>query len=238
MVARGRRAAIDDDALRAARELEGECAGMRLARIGDRRRPAGIDQEQRVAALDALVAGIDGARRPARRASRRRRAPSRRGSPADAATPLKCAKAPSPCRKKRSIGIIRSMEFINVSDGTRPRAMSACLSGRRSTRISTSAAGLREMWPPSGRICACSSASMRSRPVRRQTVLLRQRQPDQRDGDSRMHAQQARLARIDGGAKHARVAEQRADEVAIEVMVGVVQDERRLRQERRARGAT
>ena len=45
--------------------------------------------------------------------------------PRDAATPLKCAKAPSPCRKKRSIGIMRSIEFISVGDGTIERAIRA-----------------------------------------------------------------------------------------------------------------
>ena len=35
----------------------------------------------------------------------------------EAATPLKWANAPSAWRKKRSIGIIRSIEFISVSDG-------------------------------------------------------------------------------------------------------------------------
>ena len=72
--------------------------------------------------------------------------------------PLNSAKLPSPCRKKRSIGIMRSMALSSAGGGAMLRAVNAVRSGSRSTSNSMSAPGLRLMWPPSGRICRASSS--------------------------------------------------------------------------------
>ena len=73
--------------------------------------------------------------------------------------PLKCAKFPSPCRKKRIIGIIRSMALLSCGGGAMLRAAKAWRSGRRSSSSSISAPGLRLMCPPSGRIWRSISAT-------------------------------------------------------------------------------
>jgi hypothetical protein len=75
--------------------------------------------------------------------------------------PLNSAKLPSPCRKKRSIGIIRSIAFNSIGGGAMFLAANVCRSGSRSSSSSISALGLREMCPPSGRICRCSSSDRR-----------------------------------------------------------------------------
>src|SRR5207244_3333314 len=75
--------------------------------------------------------------------------------------PLKSAKLPSPCRKKRSIGIMRSMALSSAGGGTRLRAVNTLRSGKRSTSNSIRAPGLRLIWPPSGRIWRASSSESR-----------------------------------------------------------------------------
>ena len=80
--------------------------------------------------------------------------------------PLKWQNDPSEWRKKRSIGIIRSIARNRRADGLKPRAIMAWRSGSRSASTVISAAGLRETWPPSGRIWVSSSWSSRSRPNR------------------------------------------------------------------------
>ena len=77
--------------------------------------------------------------------------------------PLKRAKVPSPRRKKRSIGSMRSMAPITVELGVTARADSAWRIGRRSTRSSSTAPGSRETWPPSG---STWRSSVRSSPRR------------------------------------------------------------------------
>ena len=51
-------AAVDDDRLRGARELEREAAGMGLGRIRDRRRRADVGDQHGLAGLEPLVAGM------------------------------------------------------------------------------------------------------------------------------------------------------------------------------------
>ncbi len=56
--------------------------------------------------------------------------------------PLKSAKLPSPWRKKRSIGIMRSIALISAGGGATLRAAKAWRSGSRSTSSSISAPGV------------------------------------------------------------------------------------------------
>jgi hypothetical protein len=72
--------------------------------------------------------------------------------------PLNSAMLPSPCRKNRSIDIMRSIAFKSAGGGAMLRAAKVWRSGSRSISSSISAPGLREMCPPSGRICRCSSS--------------------------------------------------------------------------------
>ena len=75
--------------------------------------------------------------------------------------PLNRAKLPSPCRKNRSIGIIRSMALSSGCGGGMLRDANSVRSGSRSIIISSSAPELRLICPPSGRICRCSSSRNR-----------------------------------------------------------------------------
>ncbi len=59
---RARHAAIDDQALAADAHLEGQAAGMGVDREVDRRRAAGIDDDDGLAGLDALIAAVRGGR--------------------------------------------------------------------------------------------------------------------------------------------------------------------------------
>ena len=107
---------------------------------------------------------------------------------------MKCAKAPSPCRKKRSIGIIRSIECSSVSDGTSPRAISAWRSGRRSIEDVDQRGGVARDVAAVGKDLRLELAVDAVEPGAREALLLRQREADQRDGDGRMHARQAGIA--------------------------------------------
>ena len=57
--------------------------------------------------------------------------------------PLNSAKLPSPWRKKRSIGIMRSIALLSAGGGGTLRAAKAWRSGNRSSSNSISAPGLR-----------------------------------------------------------------------------------------------
>ena len=99
-------------------------------------------------------------------------------------------------------------------------------------RISTSAAGLREMWPPSGRICACQLGVEPVEPGAGEPLLLatatgRSARSRSRRGGA---AGPARLSTMPARSTLAWRSSERT-KVAVEVVVGVVQDERRLRQE-------
>src|SRR6266851_3420544 len=103
-----RHAAIHDDAASVAGEFERQAAGMRLAAERERRRPAGVGDHDALAGLDALIAGVRGI--------------GDRRAAGVAPAPLNCAKAPSPWRKKRSIGMTRSMALRSAAGAETPRA--------------------------------------------------------------------------------------------------------------------
>ena len=142
--------------------------------------------------------------------------------------PLNSAKVPSPWRKKRSIGIMRSIALISAGGGATLRAVKAWRSGRRSSRISISAPGLRLMWPPSGRIWRSSSSARRLRRAAQVCDLLGHAQRRIGERDPRLQPRHA-VARVAGGAAQiAHLPGQAAQEPAVEPHVGVVEDQRRL----------
>ena len=146
--------------------------------------------------------------------------------------PLNSAKLPSPCRKKRSIGIMRSIAFNSAGGGAMLRAAKVCRSGNRSINSSISAPGLREICPPSGRIWRCNSSdSLRvgGADVAR-LVGEAERGVAQRD----QHLQPRHAV---GNIEHriaqvADLARQSAQIAAVELAVGVAEHQRRLRQQR------
>ena len=87
--------------------------------------------------------------------------------------------------------MVRSMASVSCFGGTRSRATKHCLSGRRSSRSSTRAVGLREMCPPSDRIWRSSSLQNGFEIAIHHRLLLGDAQPgiDQRhEGDEARHA--------------------------------------------------
>ena len=112
------------------------------------------------------------------------------------------------------------------------RAAKVCRSGNRSIRSSISAPGLREIWPPSGRIWRCQfvGKSARRAPDLLGLVGQAQRGVAQRDQDLQLrHA----IGNVEHGvAEEADLPRQPAQIFAIELVVGVAEHQRRLRQQR------
>src|SRR5215467_12277547 len=141
--------------------------------------------------------------------------------------PLKSAKLPSPWRKKRSIGIIRSMALSSAGGGTRLRAVNALRRGRRSSNNSMSAPGLRLIWPPSGRICRVNSSESRLLAAR---IWRCWRGIAQRNCS--LQSRRA-VARLRGRATQmADLPRQAAQKSAIELGLGAVEQKRRLAEPR------
>src|ERR1700716_3076693 len=128
--------------------------------------------------------------------------------------PLNSAKLPSPWRKKRIIGIMRSIAFSSAGGGAILRAAKVWRSGSMSLSSSTSAPGLREMCPPSGRICRCNSSDSRRVAERDQDL-----QPRHAVGDVEH-----------GVAQIADLTGQPAQIFAIEPAVGIAEHQGGLRQ--------
>ncbi len=144
--------------------------------------------------------------------------------------PLNWAKLPSAWRKKRSIGIMRSMALFIACGGCRWRAENNCRSGKRSASSSISTPGLRLMWPPSGRICR---VQFLAQPPRVAAQLARLALDAERGAGQRHHRLQPRKAvarLVQGLAQVAHLPRQAADEAAVEARVGVLQHEGRLAQ--------
>ena len=112
------------------------------------------------------------------------------------------------------------------------RAAKVWRSGSRSLSSSTSAPGLREMCPPSGRICRCSSSESRLRGGADQVRLIGKAQRGVAKRDQHLQSRHAvgdvehRVAQI------ADLAGQPAQIFAIEFSVGIAEHQRRLRQQR------
>ena len=81
-------------------------------------------------------------------------------SAVSSSAPLNSASAPSPWRKKRSIGAARSMADCSAGGTSACRATSAARAAMSASSARSCARGLRSTWPPSG--SSCVSASRRS----------------------------------------------------------------------------
>ena len=222
-----RHAAIDDQALAAGTHLEGQAAGMGLGRIVGGRRPAGVGDEDGGAGLDALIAAV-------RRAGQRRSADVVIGEHGGELVGRRIARAVEAGEAAVALAEIAEHRHHPVDgrqrmrEGWEPRAVKACRSGRRSSRISRIAAGLRLTWPPSGRIWRTSSWSSHLRRLLQEARLVGHRQGGGSEGEHRAEARQSLRPVMGGAPEVAHLPGQRAHEAPVEGEVAAVEGERRL----------
>ena len=143
--------------------------------------------------------------------------------------PLNSAKVPSPWRKKRSIGIMRSIALLSAGGGGTLRAVNACASGSRSSSNSDQRARIAADMAAVGQDLALELGGEPARRAAQMADLARH--GERRIGRARCRACRrghavARVAREP--AQIAHLAGQVAQEAAIEADVGVVEDQRRL----------
>ena len=127
---------------------------------------------------------------------------------------------------------MRSIAFSSAGGGAILRAAKVCRSGSRSLSSSTSAPGLREMCPPSGRIWRCSSSDSLRVAARMMPRLVGEAQRGVAQRDQHLQPRHAVGDVEHGVAQIADLARQPAQIFAIEFAVGVAEHQRRLRQQR------
>src|SRR5580658_3474923 len=126
--------------------------------------------------------------------------------------PLKCANVPSECRKKRSIGIMRSMALSSACGGAMLREAKACRSGKNSSKISMIAADMAAVGKD-------LPVDLLFQPFGRGFDVTRlagdaQRGVTERNG--RLHAGNATMRVTRGMAQIAHLADQAAQETPVE----------------------
>jgi hypothetical protein len=156
-----RRAAVDHHAVGAVGELEGERAGAGLIVRSRRRRPADIHDDGAAPVRQAAVAGMDRVHErpaldPVEVENGAHLADRRIGHPVEGREPAVAMQEEAQARHhalQRGIEAGRHLDAGLVEHGA---------DGKRSSRMSSRAWGLRERWPPSARIWSSSSAVSRA----------------------------------------------------------------------------
>ena len=142
-------AAIDDQALVRGAHLEGERAGMGDAVHAAAGRAAGIDDHQRGAGGQPLEAAGQRHGRARSRSSPSAPAPGRSACDRPSQAPLNSASPPSPWRKKRSIGAMRSMAATSSAGARRSAEPSAARTSSRWRSTASCRCGARSATMPS-----------------------------------------------------------------------------------------